>query len=150
RRYGFRGLPERASGIVIAARDRATGDRPGPGGPRVNGGLTVDAMRTLLSPLFAALALAAVAPAALALTIEYDARPEPLPECDAFAYRGQRDEASNCYQRLRAGADLAVRAEAARALNDCRGANEALRQAVQQAPDDAGLRARWGHLFLDT
>src|SRR5690606_33851625 len=60
------------------------------------------------------------------------------------------DEASNCYQRLRAGADLAVRAEAARALNDFRGANEAFRQAVQQAPDDAGLRARWGHLFLDT
>lgn len=42
-------------------------------------------MRTLL-PLL----LAAFAPAALGLTIEYGARPEPLAECDRLAYRGER------------------------------------------------------------
>ena len=102
-------------------------------------------MKTLL-PLL----LVALAPAAYGLTIEYGGRPEPLAECDQLAYRGERSAASACYQRLRAGSDLAIRAEAARALGDFRGANEAFRQAVQQAPDDAALRARWGYLFLDT
>jgi len=102
-------------------------------------------MRRLL-PLL----LAALAPAAFGLTIEYGERPEPLAECDRLAYRGERSAASTCYQRLRASDDLALRAEAARALGDFRGANDAFRQAVQQAPDDATLRARWGYLFLDT
>ena len=94
--------------------------------------------------------LAVLAPAAFGLTIEYAERPEPLAECDRLAYAGQRSEANACFQRLRAGSDPVIRAEAARALGDYRGANEAFRQAVQQAPDDAGIRARWGFLFLDT
>ena len=102
-------------------------------------------MKTLL-PLL----LVALVPAALGQTIEYGERPEPLAECDRLAYRGERSAASTCYQRLRADGDPAIRAEAARALRDFRGANEAFRQAVQQAPDDASLRARWGYLFLDT
>jgi len=96
------------------------------------------------------LVLAVLAPAAFGLTIEYGGRPEPLAECDRLAYRGERSAASTCYQRLRAGDDLAIRAEAARALGDFRGANETFRQAVQQSPDDASLRARWGYLFLET
>ncbi|HEX6994052.1 MAG TPA: tetratricopeptide repeat protein [Gammaproteobacteria bacterium] len=99
---------------------------------------------------FLPLLLVVLAPAAFGLTIEYGERPEPLAECDRLAYRGERSAASTCYQRLRAGDDLAIRAEAARALGDFRGANEAFREAVRQAPDDASLRARWGYLFLET
>src|SRR5690606_13984896 len=106
---------------------------------------SIDVMRRLL-PLL----LAALAPAAFGLTIEYGERPEPLAECDLLAYRGERSAASTSYPRLRASDDLALRAEAARELGDFRGANDAFRQAVQQAPDDATLRARWGYLFLDT
>jgi len=102
-------------------------------------------MRTVVSLL-----LAALAPAAFGLTIEYGERPEPLAECDRLAYRGERSAASSCYQQLRAGGDPAIRAEAARALGDFRGANEAFREAVRQAPDDAALRARWGFLYLET
>src|SRR5690606_35851808 len=103
-------VPERASGIVIAARDRAAGHRQGPGGPRrVDGGLIGRVMKAFL-PLL----LVVLAPAAFGLTIEYGERPEPLAECDRLAYRGERSAASTCYQRLRAGDDLAIRAEAAR------------------------------------
>ncbi len=102
-------------------------------------------MRTLLTLL-----LAAFAPAAMGLTIEYGERPEALAECDELAYRGAEARANGCYQQLRAGSDLAVRAEAARALGDFRGANDAFREAVQEAPDEGALRARWGYLFLAT
>jgi cellulose synthase operon protein C len=104
-------------------------------------------MKRLLLPL----CLVAASHAAGALTIEYGERPEALAECDRAAYRGEQTRAAGCYQSLRASSeDARVLAEAARALGDLRAANDAFRAAAQQFPDDAGVRARWGMLFLDT
>lgn len=97
------------------------------------------------------LLLVAASQAAAAVTIEYGPRPAELAQCDGAAYRGERAEANACYQRLReATSDPRIRAEAARALGDYRGANDAFRAAVDQYPDDADVRTRWGLLFLDT
>src|SRR5690606_16557573 len=103
-------------------------------------------MRSWVLPLL----LVAVAETAAALAIEYGERPAELAECDRAAYRGQRAEANACFLGLLETADPRIRAEAARALGDFRTANEAFKTAVQQYPDDAALRARWGFLYLDT
>src|SRR5690606_21788161 len=104
-------------------------------------------MRSLVLPLL----LVAVAETAAGLTIEYGERPAELAECDRAAYRGMRAEANACFlELLDAADDPRIRAEAARALGDFRAANEAFKAAVQQHPDDAALRARWGFLYLDT
>ncbi len=104
-------------------------------------------MRSPVLPLL----LVAIAETAAALTIEYGERPAELAECDRAAYRGKRAEANACFlELLGATDDPRIRAEAARALGDFRAANEAFKQAVEQHPDDAALRARWGFLYLDT
>jgi cellulose synthase operon protein C len=93
----------------------------------------------------------AVGNAASALTIEYGSREPALATCDAALYRGQRADATLCYRRLlQQSEDPRVQAEAARALGDVRGANSHFQTAVQQYPEDAALRARWGLLFLET
>src|SRR5690606_21600992 len=97
-----------------------------------------------------ALALAASSTAA-ALTIEYGERPEVLAECDQAAYRGERDAANRCFAQVLVDSDdPRLRAEAARAIGDLQAANEFFREAVALYPDDAALRTRWGHLYLET
>ena len=103
-------------------------------------------MRRLALPL-----LLVAAEAVAGLSIEYGERPEELARCDRAAYRGKRAEANACYLELfQTSEELWMRAEAARALGDYRAANDAFKAAVEQRPDDAALRARWGRLYLDT
>jgi tetratricopeptide (TPR) repeat protein len=82
--------------------------------------------------------------------IEYGAdRPAALAACDALAYRGQ--PAASCYSALLAGdEDPRIKAEAARSLGDRQGANNYFRAAVEQFPEEPGVRARWGNLFRET
>jgi cellulose synthase operon protein C len=101
----------------------------------------------------AALLLAACAAGngAWALTVEYGSRDESLETCDRAMYRGQRADATLCYRRLlQQSEDSRIKAEAARALGDVRGANGHFQAAVEQYGDDAALRTRWGLLFLET
>ncbi|HEY8519795.1 MAG TPA: tetratricopeptide repeat protein [Gammaproteobacteria bacterium] len=101
--------------------------------------------------LLACGALAAAA-AGAAVPIEYGSdRPEALAACDRSLHRGRQAEAQRCYNALLTeSTDPRIQAEAARALGDARGANRYFQQAVQQYPEDAQLRTRWGELFLQT
>jgi cellulose synthase operon protein C len=95
--------------------------------------------------------LVALAASAEAYEIEYSPdRPPELAACDAARYRGEQAEASGCYQALVAHEDPRIKAEAARALGNQRGANAFFQTALAEFADDAAVRARWGHLFLET
>jgi tetratricopeptide (TPR) repeat protein len=89
---------------------------------------------------------------ARAYEIEYGVdRPPELAACDAATYRGNRAEAGSCYSALLAGHDdPRIKAEAARALGDRRGANTFFQAALDRFPEDAAVRARWGNLFRET
>jgi len=73
-----------------------------------------------------------------------------LKRCDAQHWSGQRAAAAACYRSLLAGAQLAVRAEAAWALGDFRSANEWFRDAARADDANPMVRVRWGELFIDT
>jgi tetratricopeptide (TPR) repeat protein len=71
--------------------------------------------------------------------------------------RGQLDAARHEFGRLaaawdqgalRSGAEAGDAAEALAWLGRFQDANDAFREAVKRAPKDAGLRVRWGRLFL--
>ena len=95
--------------------------------------------------------LVVLAASAGAYEIEYSPeRPAELAACDRARYRGERAEAGGCYQALVAHEDPRIKAEAARALGNQRGANAFFQTAVEQYADDADVRARWGYLFLET
>ncbi len=100
----------------------------------------------------AAVAACAGATAAHALTIEYALdRPKELVACDERAYRGARAEALACYRNLvNTNTDTRIKADAARAAGDVRGANAFFQAAIKEYPDDPALRARWGELFAAT
>ncbi|MEQ8861445.1 MAG: tetratricopeptide repeat protein [Pseudomonadales bacterium] len=93
------------------------------------------------------LLVAALAPARVAALAAASGGP-PL-GCDAAALRGD-PEADACYRaEARRAGDDALRAEALWRAGDLAGANAAFRSALSRTPDDAGLRARWGRLFID-
>jgi tetratricopeptide (TPR) repeat protein len=72
-------------------------------------------------------------------------------ECDQQFWRGQIDEAENCYSRLlNSNAEAALRAEAAWALGDLKLANQLFRQALTDSPTNAAAKVRWGDLFADS
>jgi tetratricopeptide (TPR) repeat protein len=97
-----------------------------------------------------ALLTAGVQAAALDFDYSQD-RPDVLAECDDLKYRGEQLQAAECYAGIQAGgADPRVRAEATWSLGDVRGANRDFQAAIQEYPDDARLRARWGELFIAT
>lgn len=73
---------------------------------------------------------------------------QSVEKCRALEFTGG-DSAQSCYRELLVAVDPAVRAEAAWALDDFPAANAAFRAAVQADPQSAGLRARWGQLFLE-
>ena len=100
----------------------------------------------------AAVAACAGATAAHALTIEYALdRPKELVACDERAYRGARAEALACYRNLvNTSPDTRIKADAARAAGDVRGANAFFQAAIKEYPDDPALRTRWGELFVAT
>jgi tetratricopeptide (TPR) repeat protein len=71
--------------------------------------------------------------------------------CDRQHWSGQVEESRNCYASLlRNSAVLAVRAEAAWALNDLQAANNWFKEAMRENPDDVSTRVRWGDLYADS
>jgi len=104
--------------------------------------------RTLLA---AAALTAAVFPAAAQQGPGRGERSPALRPCDELWDHGERDKARACYRDLiRSGADAAARAEAYWRLGDFQQANGRFRAAVSSNPEDAGIRVRWGYLFLET
>jgi tetratricopeptide (TPR) repeat protein len=71
--------------------------------------------------------------------------------CETLHWSGKQSEADTCYRGLLAATTpTAIRAEAAWALGDMQGANAAFQAAVEQAPDSALVRLRWGELYMQT
>ena len=87
----------------------------------------------------------AVAVAAVALTVVAAAEPAELAKCRELQY-ASREQAARCFRAL-ATAPAAVRAEAAWALGDMRGATNAFKTAIAEAPGNAALRARYGDML---
>ena len=94
----------------------------------------------------------AVATAAGARDIHYGAITDPgLLACDELRWAGMPDKARSCYMELFGNSTVpAVQAEVYWALGDLKSANSLFQLAVERAPDDAGIRARWGELFVET
>jgi tetratricopeptide (TPR) repeat protein len=92
------------------------------------------------------------ASAATARDLHYGAVDHPaLLECDQQHWRGAQDASGPCYRALlQRNVPLAIRAEAAWALNDRQLANRLFRDAAAAAPEDAAVRQRWGDLFADS
>jgi tetratricopeptide (TPR) repeat protein len=97
------------------------------------------------------LCLAAAMPS-YARDIHYGAVSDPeLLRCDRLNWQGLLAEADECYRELvRSGAGAAVKAEVAWASGDLQLANRWFRDAVQDNPQDASIRVRWGDLFADS
>lgn len=71
--------------------------------------------------------------------------------CEDQYWSGRVSEAQSCYRNLvNPGTPTAIRAEALWALGDLQGANEAFRAAVDENPNSAVIRVRWGELFKRT
>ncbi|HEX6997393.1 MAG TPA: tetratricopeptide repeat protein [Gammaproteobacteria bacterium] len=113
--------------------------------------MTAERAGTMWKILLGCAALGASA-AGASVPIEYGGdRPEALAACDRALHRGRQAEAQGCFNALlMETADPRIKAEAARALGDVRGANGYFQQAEQQYPEDAQLKTRWGELFLQT
>jgi tetratricopeptide (TPR) repeat protein len=76
---------------------------------------------------------------------------EGLLACENQFWTGKTAEAEACYRALLStGAPTAIRAEALWALGDVQGANTAFQAAVEEAPDNAAVRLRWGELYMQT
>ena len=100
----------------------------------------------------AILGLGALAEPVAALTIEYlPDRAPALAACDVHRLAGRRADAVRCYTAVQAdSADPRLQAEAARALGDPRSANQHFQAAIEQFPEDPGVRSRWAELFVET
>jgi tetratricopeptide (TPR) repeat protein len=87
-----------------------------------------------------------------ALTIDYDPRrATELRACDDARYRGQVQQARDCYRRLlETSGNLITQAEAAWALGDVQRANTLFRDATARNDRSSQPRVRWGRLFLQT
>lgn len=71
-----------------------------------------------------------------------------LSRCDAEHTRGTLAEARSCYANLlQSDAPLAIRAEAAWAMQDLKAANRFFQDAVKGQPDNLDVLTRWGELF---
>ncbi len=130
------------------AAEAARAARRGPGQDRRGPGEDSMTVRQVV----AALLLAACAPTASAFTIEYGLdRPAELVACDRILYRGAHADAQACYRKLSVDSeDTRIKADAARAAGDVRGANGFFQAAIKEYPQDARVRVRWGELFLAT
>jgi tetratricopeptide (TPR) repeat protein len=72
-----------------------------------------------------------------------------LEECREHQRRGRVGQAKECWAGLAQSRDAGERAEAFWGLGDHTTANTQFRTAVAAKPKDAGLRVRWGRLFLE-
>jgi len=93
-----------------------------------------------------------VLPTIEARQIHYGAITDPaLLACDKLDWAGQQPAAESCYRNLlQQTTDPALQAEARWALGDIKGANTLFQSAVKLRPEDAGVRLRWGELFIQT
>ena len=91
--------------------------------------------------------LAAVMATALAgVTLTRAATPE---ECQGLRKHGRNDQAGTCFESLTQSREPAVRAEGFWGLEMYQEANNEFRQAVNQSPNNANYRVRWGRLLHD-
>jgi len=70
-------------------------------------------------------------------------------ECLEHRHYGRIDEARSCAVELAGDPNPAVRAEGFWGLEDFERANDQFRLAVQQEPENAGYKVRWGRMFLE-
>ena len=85
--------------------------------------------------------------AAFAIRIEYslDRAPE-LKACDEKLYRGETVDAQTCYADVMGRSnDTRIKADAARAAGDLRGANGYFQAAIKEYPQDAKVRRAGRH-----
>jgi len=80
----------------------------------------------------------------VAVSFAYAATPE---ECQTLRRHGRSDQATACFESLTQSRDAAVRAEGFWGLERYEDANNEFRTAVNQAPNNASYRVRWGRLF---
>jgi len=96
------------------------------------------------------LLLLMLCPNANALTIHYgDDRHDAFSECDEYAYLGQNEQATACFESLKDHKELLVQADAAAALGDVRLANRLYRQAASDSADPL-VKTHWAMLYLRT
>jgi tetratricopeptide (TPR) repeat protein len=85
-----------------------------------------------------------------AFVIHYDTtRSDAIRECDGFQYRGEVDQAKQCYETLLSTSEGLEQADAAAALGDIRRANRLYRELVSTSPD-AKVKTHWAYLYLQT
>src|SRR5690348_13329694 len=70
-------------------------------------------------------------------------------DCHKLKYHGKLVPAQQCYAKLAASHDLAVRAEGLWGLEDYKAAGNAFREALEKAPKSVEIRVRWGRLLLE-
>jgi tetratricopeptide (TPR) repeat protein len=94
---------------------------------------------------YRAIALASVCAGCLAFaTAVLGATPD---ECRELRKHGRRADAEKCFESLAAARDAAVRAEGYWGLEQYEEANKQFRSAVNEAPQNAMTRVRWGRLM---
>ena len=85
-----------------------------------------------------------------ALVIHYDtSRSTAVRSCDALMYRGEDEQATECYAQLLATSEGLEQADAAAALGDIRQANRLYRDLAASSTDPA-IKTHWGQLYLQT
>jgi tetratricopeptide (TPR) repeat protein len=69
--------------------------------------------------------------------------------CQALRHRGKQADARECFSRLATSADPYLRAEGLWGLGRYQDASGQFKIAVEQHPQNADYRVRWGRLFLE-
>lgn len=74
--------------------------------------------------------------------------PPAVEACAKLRHHGD-PQAQACYDRLTKSTDRAVQAEGYWGIRNYKSANDLFRDEVKAKPKDAGLRVRWGYLYMD-
>ena len=105
--------------------------------PRMVSGLAVLLASLLSQPLHA-------------LVIHYDtSRSDAIRSCDQLTYRGEDEQATECYTQLLETSEALEQADAAAAVGDIRQANRLYRDLAASSTDPA-IKTHWGQLYLQT
>ncbi|MFK7890624.1 MAG: tetratricopeptide repeat protein [Granulosicoccus sp.] len=106
--------------------------------------------RRLRSPFFLLFFCSVLSSPAAAFVIHYDTtRSDAIRACDGLKYRGNKNAAESCYQRILDESSGLEQADAAAALGDIRQANKLYRDLAAGNPD-AVVKTRWANLYLQT
>ncbi|HXP86003.1 MAG TPA: tetratricopeptide repeat protein [Bryobacteraceae bacterium] len=76
------------------------------------------------------------------------AQSAPVKACEALRHHGDPGTAE-CYKKLTASTDLAVRAEGFWYARDYQNANNAFRDAVKARPKDSNILTRWAYMYME-